>query len=146
MKNRQVEKNPFELRTERELRDALLGLLRDNGLNPKIEVPFLGRSLDVVYQCADGSITAIEVKRSPKHIRRALDQARICLLGASKVYVCTYKYNMTEELKSGFKNLGVGLIFLSQKNGKFSIKYEISAGRNGRKREEYNSLLRKALT
>lgn len=145
MINKVNDQKELQLRTENDLRNALLKILKSNGLHPRTEIPFLSRSLDVVYRCTDGSITVIEVKRSPKHIRRALYQAKMCLPGASKVYVCTLQYNMTERLKNAFRDIGVGLIFLSPKHGRFSMHYIIPAGRNGRKRGEYTSILRKAL-
>lgn len=131
--------------SENELRKVLIRILQAKGIRPFVEIPFLGRSIDIAYRCSDGSITAIEIKRYPKHIQRALNQAKICLLGADKVYVCTLDYNMSDKTKSVFKNLSVGLIFLKQNSENFSIHYVIPAGQNGRKRKEYVSLLGKAI-
>lgn len=145
MKSKEKKTDILGFATENQLRNELIRVLQRKGIRPSIEVPFLGRSLDIVYRCADGSITVIEVKRLPKHIRRALNQAKICLLAADRVYVCTLRYNITKGTESVFRDLGVGLIFLEQKLGSFSVRYVVPAGHNGRKRKEYVAMLREAL-
>lgn len=131
---------------EDELRNALIKALEKNGIRPSVEIPFLGRSLDIIYRRADGSITAIEVKRLSKHIRSALNQAKICLLGADRVYVCMMRYDVTKEIKSVFRDLGVGLIFIGPKGSEYSVQYVLPAGRNTRKRKEYAAMLREAMS
>lgn len=131
--------------TEYELRDALIEVLERKKVRPVVEVPFLGRSIDVAYNCLDGSITAIEVKLEQRNIKRALNQAKFCLLGAERVYVCTPAYDISDDVLSEFRNLGVGLIFLKQIHNKSSINYVLPAGNNNRKRKEYKSKFQKAL-
>lgn len=131
--------------SEEELREALLEALLRKKTKPIIEVPFLGRSVDIAYHCSDGSVTAIEVKLEPRNIRRALAQAKTCLLGAKKVYVCTPYFRIGEAIKLDLIKLGIGLIFLKHKKKKASMHYFIPAGRNDIKRAEYESLFRNAL-
>ncbi len=134
--------------TEEDLRKALLIWLEAKGHQPEIEVPFLGRSIDVAYSCADGSITVIELKLLPKDIRRAYDQAKICLLGANRVYVCVPEYKVSNRIESMFENLGIGLMFsINQNCGSPTFKYRMPAARpNHLKRDEYSSILRRAIT
>ena len=132
-------------KSEKELSNKLITALRSKGLKPTTEVPFLGRSIDVAYTCADKTITVIEVKLASNNIRRALNQAKYCLLGSDKVYVCTSPYNMTRRIKAEFKNLGIGLMYLDQKKDKYTVKYAITAGRNKLKMHEYTDKLRRAM-
>jgi len=131
--------------TEEELRDILVGVLRRKGIQPSLEIPFLGRSLDIAYRCADGSITTIEVKRQSKHVREALNQAKYCMLGADRVYVCMPNYGITENVKSAFRDLGVGLMFLKRKVDEYSVHYVLPAAPKIKKRKEYASLLRRSI-
>jgi hypothetical protein len=136
-------KSQYKVRfaSEKELRDELIYVLRSKGHRPVVEIPFLGRSLDVVYQTGNHSVTVIEVKRLPNHIRRALNQAKIALLGADNVYVCTPLHNVSDETRSLFENLGIGLMFICEKNQRVSLKCVFPSRRNGRKQEEYAALL-----
>ncbi len=135
----------MQFSTERQMRTALIKVLRRRGIRPAVEIPFLGRSVDVAYRCANGSITAIELKLLSKDIKRALKQAKICLLAADRVYVCTRPHDVREEMKSTFRDLGVGLMFLKQTSKGASLTYVVRAAGNGRKREEYTAMLRRAL-
>jgi hypothetical protein len=138
------EGRPFS--TEEDLRGALIEVLQKRGLEPVVEVPFLGRSLDMAYLCADGSITAIEIKRRPNHVRAAISQARICLLGANRVYVCTPEYNMTNRTKALFKELGIGVMFLQRKPQGNTVQYSLAAGSNRFVSGTYAAILRKAIS
>jgi hypothetical protein len=135
---------PRRFAAEDDVRQALLRALSGRQLDAAIEVPFLGRSLDVVYRCTDGSITVVEVKLGPRHIRTAIGQAEISLLGADRVYVCVPYYGMTDKVRSTFRERGVGLMFLVSQNDVPSVRYEIPAGSNPYKQSEYAERLRGA--
>ena len=132
-------------KSETLLTNAIVSHLKSKGLRPTTEIPFLGRSLDLVYKAKNGKVIAIEIKRFPKHILQALDQAKYCLLGADEAYVCIPEYNITEKTLIKFKNTGVGLIFITESKKKLVLEYIIPIENNNLKRKIYNNWLLKSL-
>lgn len=133
-------------KSERDMCESLVSCLKDRGYKPEVEIPFLGRSVDLVYRSSDGRINAIELKLQRRHIDRALDQARICLLGADRVYICLPTFDVKDELVSQLRSNGIGLILINGKDGKAAIKYKVGASKsNPIKRVEYSRLLKSRL-
>ncbi len=61
-------------KTERYLVENIVSYLTKKGYQIAIEVPFLSRSIDIVYQTKRGEIVAIEAKMD--YCKRAFNQAK----------------------------------------------------------------------
>lgn len=101
----------LKIKSEEELRRLLVQeFFHDN--DPAVEVPFLGRSVDMVVAGEKG-LTAIELKLKPCDLLRCLrKQARYNMLGAKESWVATVYKKMPEETLSEFRQTGVGLMML----------------------------------
>ena len=116
---------------EKTLVKNLVSYLKKKGHRVKLEVPFLYRSIDIVYKTKRGELVAIEVKMD--HCKKALDQAKYCLLGASRVYVCLPKRKITCNIREKFLNMDIGLIHANKRSNdrhSFKYKYVIRANKN----------------
>lgn len=108
--------------SEKVLLSKVYNLLKRRGYAVTKEVPFLSRSIDLVYKDKNNEIVAIEIKI--KKWDRALKQARYCLLGTSRVYVYLSNVIVTEKIKESFKKIGLGLAVINTgSNGKISISH-----------------------
>jgi len=106
--------------SEKILVSKVYNLLKRRGYAVAKEVPFVSRSIDLVYRNRNSEIVAIEIKI--KKWDTALKQARYCLLGTSKVYVYLSNATVTEEIKESFRRIGLGLAVINiGTNGKISI-------------------------
>lgn len=82
------------------------------GLRVALEVPFLERSIDLVYMDQRKNLVAIEFKWA--NWKQALLQARSHLYGATKVYICIPKpRNLSEKLLNEIKPTPIGLLLFS---------------------------------
>lgn len=130
----------FQFKTESSLVHEMCIHFEDHGYTAFREVPFLGRSIDLVYVCNNRSIVAIEFKLHPRDIYRGLKQAKYCLLGADRVYVCIPKFAFSDSISLAFLDIGVGLMLVDIKNDALCKRYVIPA-RNRIKKREYRNLL-----
>lgn len=88
-------------------------LLASEGVPYAIEVPFLNRSIDLVFMEGD-LITAVEFKRSDW--RRGLLQARDHLLGADRVFVCLPANKINDGVLREADAFGLGVLSWSIDN------------------------------
>ena len=133
-------------KSERDMVQYLTQCLKERGHEPTVEVPFLGRSIDLVYKTSDGKVNAVELKLQPRHMQRALEQAKICLLGADRVYICLPAFDVGEKMILQLRSKGIGLILLNGNKGKAPINYKVGASKsNPIKRAEYSRLLKSRL-
>ncbi len=79
------------------------------------EVPFLHRSIDLVYE-NNGQLNSVEFKR--RDWKRAYAQAKTHIYGSDKVYVCILKPSkgISQELKDYFKDSPIGLLVFDETN------------------------------
>lgn len=94
-------------RTERQMVEHAEVELRRDATPYALEVPFLDRSIDLVYEQGAGYVT-IEFKR--KDWRRAIRQARDHQLGAKGSYICLPKDRVTDEVILEAKEAGIGIL------------------------------------
>ncbi len=127
-----------QLVNERDIVARLRSLLATDG-KPVTEVPFLDRKIDIVYTTSTGELVAVEAKKSDW--KRGLAQAKYCLLGAHKVYLCLPKRVISETMKREFESLGIGLMFLQEGEGSVSILEEIKAEPSQLLWEPYRAML-----
>jgi hypothetical protein len=114
---------------ERKLVRNIVRYLTKKGYRTAVEVPFLSRSIDIVYRTRTGEIVAIEVKMTDW--KRALNQAKYCLLGASRVYICLPERTLMENTRSKIRSMGIGLIHADRpSNGRKAMRFVIGATRN----------------
>jgi len=129
--------------TERYLVKNIVSYLKKKGYQIALEVPFLSRSIDIVYQTKKGEIVAIEAKMD--YCKRAFNQAKYCLLGASRVYVCLPERRVAENIRQRFLNMGIGVIHTDKpSNGREHLKFVIRANRNKTVDRNCKKLLYKA--
>lgn len=87
------------------------------GLGYKVctEVPFLHRSIDLVYE-DNGRLNSIEFKR--RDWKKAYEQAKTHIYGSDKVYVCILKPSkgISKKLEDYFKNSPIGLLVFDETN------------------------------
>ena len=88
--------------------------LRAQGLDVRREVPYLSRSIDLVF-LDEGLPVAVEFKYS--HWRRALAQAMYCLTGATRAYICLPAGKVSEEVIVVAGQSGVGVLELGTSGG-----------------------------
>lgn len=131
------------VRTERHLVKNIASYLEKKGYNIALEVPFLSRSIDIIYQTKSGELVAIEAKMD--YCKRAFNQAKYCLLGASRVYVCLPERRIAGNIRQRFLDMGIGLIHADKpSNGRKHIKFVIKANRNENLDRRCKNLLREA--
>ena len=143
MMHRQKSKTCF--RSERSLSHALVKMLQKRGFEPICEVPFLGRSLDVVYQRSDNSIVAIEVKYHARNAYRAITQAKYCLLGANSVYICLPKHNTSRKIRDICRRFGIGILLIKINGKDISGRYVLRARPSCLVRKHYKDQLLSSL-
>lgn len=88
-------------------------LVQHKGIKVGLEVPLLGRSVDLVMML-DGVVISVEFKL--RDWRRALIQAKDHRLGADYSYICVPPERVTETLIDAVHSQGVGLLTLSRSN------------------------------
>lgn len=93
--------------TERHMVDRALAYLSSLGLAFATEVPFLHRSIDLVFETIDGSLVAVEFKKSDW--RRALEQAYDHRLGTDTAYISFPAERISEGLLRSAEEIGVGV-------------------------------------
>lgn len=71
------------------------------------EVPFMSRSIDLVYEDSSGNLVTVEFKRNDW--RRALRQAQDHSLGAERVYICLPESRITAAARREAASLGIGI-------------------------------------
>lgn len=88
---------------------------RGFGYKVSTEVPFLHRSIDLVYE-NNGELNSIEFKR--QDWKRAFEQARTHIYGSNKVYICILKpmKGVSQELHECFQDSPIGLLFYDETN------------------------------
>lgn len=82
--------------------------LKASGTTSKIEVPLLGRSIDLVF-LKGTDVCSVEFKL--KDWKRALRQARDHQLGADLAFICIPERKLSEKMEQAFTESGVGLLF-----------------------------------
>lgn len=93
--------------TEKQMVEAAASHLASSDISYALEVPFMTRSIDLVYE-DEGSLVTVEFKRHDW--RRALRQVRDHSLGTELNYVCLPKGRITGSLKREAAELGVGIL------------------------------------
>ena len=94
-------------KTEAEMVDAAIAVLRRQSVEHATEVPILHRSIDLVFR--DGhDFVAVEFKR--RDWRRGLLQAQDHALAADRVYLCLPPTRITNRLKREATTAGVGIL------------------------------------
>lgn len=88
--------------------DCVRRLREVSSVSVGLEVPLLGRVVDLVY-IHGGDVFTIEFKL--RDWRKALSQARDHLLGADYAYICMLRRRVTDALREGLEDAGVGLLF-----------------------------------
>ena len=89
-------------------------LLRSAEIDVCLDVPIMGRCVDLAYLCK-GEITTIEFKL--KDWKRALKQARDHMLGADYCYICMPERSITDYFKTEIESSGIGLLFFRNEEG-----------------------------
>lgn len=103
------------------------------------EIPFDARRIDIVaFHPKSGQMVAVEAKLS--HWRRALRQARVCLLCADWVYVALPKEYTGEIDESTFQGFGVGLLSVGSQ-----ARVDIRASRSRFKKSHHTRQIRETL-
>jgi hypothetical protein len=74
----------------------------------------------------------------------ALKQAKCCLLGADRVYVCVPASKVSEATRASLERLGVGLVLFQHRGDAWHLKYAVPS-RNRYKRPEYRRILRNGM-
>ena len=100
--------------SEKQMIQEVVTHLRDQNHSVALEVPFLNRSIDLVYQNNDGDLTAVEFKRHDW--KRALQQAHDHRLGTDRVYICLPISVINENVEQKAKEIGVGIMAWSPDN------------------------------
>lgn len=103
------------------------------GYNTYLEVPSLGRSIDLVYFKSE-EIVAVELKLSDW--KRAIEQARDHLLAVEYSYVCLPRRKKTSYLIESFNESPVGLIF-AKNNGRYIDLEEIIPAEKSNKKIDF---------
>ncbi len=89
---------------------AFLRLRATRGTRAYHEIPFLGRTIDLVF-LRGTLLTSVEFKVSDW--KRALKQARDHQLAADYSYICMPARRVSPEMRSALHTSGVGLFFFS---------------------------------
>lgn len=98
--------------TEYTLVDSVFEKLNEHsGLRIGIEVPLLGRSVDLVLML-EGVVITVEFKL--RDWRKALVQANDHLLGADYSYICVPSSSITPALMDSVREAGIGLFTVSK--------------------------------
>lgn len=98
-------------------------LFLKKGYRVALEVPFLERSIDLVYMDKAHNLIAIEFKWS--NWKRALIQASTHVYGASKVYICIPKpERLSEQLEDEIEDTLIGVLFFTFDEGTKKIEIE----------------------
>jgi hypothetical protein len=114
------------IQAEKYLVKNIVSYLEKKGYLIALEVPFLSRSIDVVYKTKRGELVAIEAKMD--YCKKAFEQAKYCLLAASRVYVCLPERRISDMVRQRFLGMGIGLIHADKpSNGKKHLKFVIKA-------------------
>jgi len=110
------------------------------GYRVYLEIPFGARRIDVfAIHPKSGQTVAVEAKLS--HWKRALKQARVCLLCADRVYVALPGEYAKRIDESAFRELGVGLLSVGS-----GTRVDIGASRSHFKRSYYATQIQEILT
>ncbi|MCH7519961.1 MAG: hypothetical protein IH964_13180 [Candidatus Dadabacteria bacterium] len=134
-------------KSESQVSEKVIEFAKARRLEPITEVPFLGRSIDIVWQWKNGTITAVEVKKRGYDIERAIHQAKFCLLGAHRVYICIPNTDINDSKTDMLKGLGIGLILVKHNdNNGFYLNYVIGSRPNSLRNKEFTKLLRKHIS
>lgn len=110
--------------SEHEMVNKAVSYLKNKGYDVATEVPFLQRSIDVVYK-KEEKFVAIEFKLN--NWRRALIQARTHNYGADEVYICIpepKRGDISELLKEELNKTNIGLILFDLCDNKVDLKIE----------------------
>ncbi len=111
----------------------------DKGYRVYHEIPFDARRIDVLaVHPKSGQTVAVEAKLS--HWRRALRQARVCLLCADWVYIALPREYASGIKESGFRGFGVGLLSVGSE-----ARVDIRASRSRFKRSHHTRQIREIL-
>jgi hypothetical protein len=96
--------------TEKEMVHNCYSFFKDKGYLVAKEVPFLQRSIDLVYKNEENDLVAIEFKLHDW--KRAMKQAKTHFYGTKKVYVCLPKpkRNISDNLLNLLENIPLGLM------------------------------------
>lgn len=93
-----------------------------------VEVPFLHRSIDLVYTDSEWSYYAIEFKL--KDWKKAIIQASDYIMGADHALICIPKNIFNEKIEVLALQNGVWIILFDYENGKFeTIKSSNKTGK-----------------
>lgn len=111
------------MKYEIDMVNKAIDFYQNKGCKVSTEVPFLHRSIDLVYE-SNGKLNAIEFKR--KDWKKAYEQARTHIYGSDRVYICILKPSrgISKDLEIYFKDSPIGLLFFDEKN-EISIIEEI---------------------
>lgn len=125
--------------SEAVLVEQVIEFYSDKGYRVYLEIPFGGRRIDVfAIHPKSGQIIAVEAKLS--HWKRALKQARVCLLCADWVYVALPREYARGVKERGFRGFGVGLLSVGNE-----VRVEIRASRSPFKRSHHTRQIRETL-
>ncbi len=98
------------IESEIDMVNKAVKIYKKQGFLVTTEVPFLHRSIDLVYKKAE-ELISIEFKLS--NWKRAIKQAESHLLGSNKVYICILKpkKGLSPLLQAEIENSPIGLLF-----------------------------------
>lgn len=101
------------MKSEIEMVNKAVEYFENQGFLVTTEVPFLHRSIDLVYKY-ENKLVSIEFKLSDW--KRAIEQAKSHLYGSNEVYICIPKpkRGLSPMLKKEIKNSSIGLMFFDE--------------------------------
>ena len=95
------------------------------GYHVRREVPYLSRSVDMVFLGSDAEPVAVEFKL--RDWQRAIKQAAFCLTGAAKAYICMPAQRVGETVVQAAKDRGVGVLVFHNEEGGFRCEERLPA-------------------
>lgn len=111
------------LTSERALVSLAAERLLADGADVRVEVPYISRSIDLVYVDDSGRPVVVEFKR--RNWRRAIDQARFCLSGCERVYICMPEDSLTPEALRCAEQEGIGVFTLGTDGAQTRLKEKL---------------------
>ncbi len=95
------------------------------GHDVRREVPYLSRSIDVVYLDEEGCPVVVELKL--RDWRRGIQQASLCLTAAPKAYVGLPAEKVSDAVLSAARDEGVGVLAVSLESGTVEVEERLPA-------------------